>query len=176
MDRVDGRLCFCNLHDRACRECRRVQPFCFWRRARDPWRTMGRGCATSLLSCIVWCVCVVWHAYALRVGVIHYRPSSMPIKAFEVGFVSAMSVLEKDGDIEVEWINCDSFNGKRPEDLNLDRRFDHLDILMVKSNWDWSVDSFVRAHLRNVRVPKMLLISGVTPPPKGGDLHFYDVI
>ena len=83
---------------------------------------MGGGCTASLLLWFIWHACVAWHACALRIGVIHYRPSSMPIKAFEVGFVSAMKLLETDSSIEVEWINCDNFNGKHPEDLHLARR------------------------------------------------------
>jgi hypothetical protein len=99
----------------------------------------------------------------------------MSANTFEMGFVKAISLLESVRQdppndsmiLEVEWINLDDFEGMHPDSLDLDTRFSHFDLLLVKSNWEWTVDNFVRHYLRQeiCSVPKILLISGVHPPP-----------
>ena len=128
-------------------------------------------------------IALVW-ARPVRVGVIYYRPKSMSANTFEMGFVKAMRLLEgaRHHDlttIDVEWTNLDDFEGRHPEELALGTRFAHLDVLLVKSNWEWTVDRFVRQFLREdvCQVPKVLLVSGVHPPPSDrNEVLFYSAL
>ena len=129
----------------------------------------------SVVGALLFCALAA-AAVPLRVAVLHYRPPSLPPEAFEVGFVSATKLLEAQRVATFEWVNLDAFEGMRAEDLDLSERFGGFDVVFVKSNWEWTVDQFVRVHLREVRVPKVLLISGVHVPPVGDELHFYDVL
>ena len=80
----------------------------------------------------------------------------------------------------VDMINLDEFQGIRTESDAFQaalRRFDAADVLLVKSNWEWTVDEFVRTYLRNCSTPKALLISGVHPVPSNpAEVQFYDAL
>ena len=136
----------------------------------------------------------------LTIGVVHFRPRSRtPLNIFEVGFTAALDLLKQrqrhqhhlphdDGGptasppttYRVDMINLDEFQGIRTESDAFQaalRRFDAADVLLVKSNWEWTVDEFVRTYLRNCSTPKALLISGVHPVPSNpAEVQFYDAL
>ena len=125
-----------------------------------------------------------------RLGIIHFRTKSTPWDAFEVGFTSAIRTLEKF--YVVTWVNVDDWQGLKIEDVNIKRFNTDFDILFVKSNWHWTVDTFVRTYMRNIKTPVCLLISGVASPPEADkhlnqyygkddddeddEIHFYNVL
>ena len=113
-----------------------------------------------------------------RVGIIHYRPKTTSLDSFEVGFRAAVELLQADL-FTFTWINLDDFEGKTLESIDLNSLAQDFDVLWVKSNWDWTVDTFCRAHLRSVRetTPMVLFISGVgTPPVIDEEVLFYDLL
>ena len=116
--------------------------------------------------------CVGWRPYRPSVGVVHYRPHTLAPSTFEGGFVSAMRLV--DGPLyDVVWMNI----AHNQSGLN----FDGVDVLLVKSNWGWGVDTACRATLAATPwsgLPKrVLLISGVAPPPADvAQVLFYDVL
>ena len=67
------------------------------------------------------------------------------------------------------WINVDDWQGLKIEDVNVSKFDSEYDLLFVKSNWHWTVDTFVRTYMRNVKTPICLLISGVATPPEPFD-------
>ena len=58
------------------------------------------------------------------------------------------------------------------------RAFDEVpDVLLVKSNWHWTVDVFAREFLAAHRTPRALLISGTADPPaEDAIVRFYDAL
>ena len=102
-----------------------------------------------------------------RLGIVHFRTKTTPWEAFEVGFTSAIRTLEEF--YIVTWINVDDWQGLKIEDVNVSKFDSEYDLLFVKSNWHWTVDTFVRKYMRNVKTPICLLISGVATPPEPFD-------
>ena len=102
-----------------------------------------------------------------RLGIVHFRTKTTPWEAFEVGFTSAIRTLEEF--YIVTWINVDDWQGLKIEDVNVSKFDSEYDLLFVKSNWHWTVDTFVRRYMRNVKTPICLLISGVATPPEPFD-------
>ena len=118
----------------------------------------------------------------LRIGVVHYRHETTPLQSFEVGFRSAMSLLEEVHGYKVVMLNIYDLEGVVPQSekyLNVMAKFHEVDVMFVKSNWNWIPDQFVKSiHLETMLdVPKVLLISGVAPVPENEqDVHFYDAL
>lgn len=103
------------------------------------------------------------------VCVLTYRPPSLPEHAFEIGFVSAIRELKE---YDVTWVNLADYEGKLPSTLHVC----HHDIILVKSNWNWVVDSFARRYLQSCASRLALLVSGTAPPPPGEAALFYDAL
>lgn len=81
----------------------------------------------------------------VRVGIIYYRPDTVDVEEFEGGFVSALWQLHSAGVYYVTWINIRQ--GGYPPDTDLDKDFD---VLLMKSNWGWGVDTAFRAYMAQV--------------------------
>ena len=79
-----------------------------------------------------------------RVAVVHYRSQGIKESEFEGGFVAAMRQLQDAGMYTVTWVNLAE---PLPPTLNFD---DDFDVVLVKSNWDWIVDSACRPWLAKV--------------------------
>lgn len=116
----------------------------------------------------------------MRVGVLHYRAQTTPKHAFEVGFRSALQHLHDRWNVEIVEFNLAAIEGLQmdsPELTAAISSYGQVDVLLVKSNWDWIVDTFARQFLRNTVVPKVLLISGVgAVPAEKSEVLFYDAL
>lgn len=98
-------------------------------------------------------------------------PQSRKSNLWHDGFTAGMDVVAASHD--VRWLNL------HPDEAGLEgniRQLTDCDFLLVKSNWNWIVDTAVRRHCGRLSVPKGLLISGVAPPPSVRKMLFYDVL
>ncbi len=115
------------------------------------------------------------------VGVLYYRPKSSPEAAFEVGFFAALRLLEETGLYRVVHFNVDALEGLARDSEALRRAVRAIDevpdVLLVKSNWRWTVDMFAREFLAAHRTPRALLISGTADPPaEDAAVRFYGAL
>ena len=85
-------------------------------------------------------------------------------KLSKFGFTSAIRTLEEF--YIVTWINVDDWQGLKIEDVNVSKFDSEYDLLFVKSNWHWTVDTFVRKYMRNENANMFINISGVATPPE----------
>jgi len=113
------------------------------------------------------------------IGIMHFRDLTTPLSSFEVGFMAAMNMLRDVHGYELLLLNIHDLQGVLPgsDRYNKEmRKYDKVDLLFVKSNWEWIPDQFVRSvHLAHITKPKVLLISGVAPLPEDAQVvQFYD--
>ena len=121
----------------------------------------------------------------LKVATLIYRPTNL-VGAFDSGFVAAMEILDKGTPYNISWINvydmCTSTESSASHEMcTIDPvripDFSVFHVIIVKSNWDWIVDSFARTVLAEYpHVRTILAISGVAPPPPNDAMLFYDVL
>ena len=117
-----------------------------------------------------------------RVAVVYYQPPTL--KQPDLGLARALETWTRATKRQVLMLNVASLEKARPAHPGelchfLHRRVDHL---IVKSNWDYVVDVFVRRHLWEddgsaCALTRSLQIAGSYPPPTGVALsRFYDVL
>lgn len=96
-------------------------------------------------------------------------PSSIKASSWNDGFVRAVNLLADA--YSVDWFNC--FPGA--DGRNFRAVASAADFVLVKSNWGWVVDRFVRRHLRWSRTKRGIMVSGIgSVRPRAA--RFYDVI
>ena len=125
---------------------------------------------------------------ALSICVLFFKPEEVPFASFDSGFVRAIRVLQEAFRYPVKWINLAEYaTNQHPSismnepitiDLDVSALFlkDPYDIIIVKSNWYWYPDTFVRTYLRDVSSRLILAISGVAPPPQVAEMEVYDAL
>jgi hypothetical protein len=87
------------------------------------------------------------------------------------GYGEAMRLISMSHDVsEYNW----AISGK-PTDSAV-ASFDTFDYILVKSNWYWYLDDFVRQHLRNCKARLVLLISGTSTPPNLTEMRVYHTL
>ena len=117
-----------------------------------------------------------------RIAVVYYQPPTL--KQPDLGLARALETWTRATKRRVLMLNVASLEKARPAHPGelchfLQRRVDHL---IVKSNWDYVVDVFVRRHLWEddgsaCALTRSLQIAGSYPPPSGVALaRFYDVL
>ncbi len=117
-----------------------------------------------------------------RVAVVYYQPPTL--KQPDLGLERALETWAQATNRKVLMLNVASLEKARPAHPGelchfLTKRVDHL---VVKSNWDYVVDVFVRRHLWEddgtaCALTRSLQIAGSYPPPRGVALsRFYDVL
>ena len=117
-----------------------------------------------------------------RIGIIYYGPASLA--SGDVGLERAVEIWEASSQRRVTWLNTALLEGARVayhgEVCDFLRK--HFDHVIVKSNWDYVVDRFVREHLWTANdsgcpLTRSLQIAGSYPPPSRLEaLRFYDVL
>ena len=115
----------------------------------------------------------------MRIALVYYRPSSLPEAAFEVGFLSALELLEASGRYAFTYVNLDGFTGVDSRFARVHAcpsYFEYFDHVWIKSNWNWVVDQFARTILVECKVSISLLVSGSYHPPSIEALFFYDLL
>jgi hypothetical protein len=116
------------------------------------------------------------------VAVVYYQPPTL--KQGDVGLIRALDVWTRTTTRRVLLLNVAALEKARPAHPGelchfLKHRVDHL---IVKSNWDYVVDVFVRRYLWEddgtaCALTRSLQIAGSYPPARGVALHrFYDVL
>jgi len=117
-----------------------------------------------------------------RIAVVYYQPPTL--KQPDLGLERALETWTRATKRQVLMLNVASLEKARPAHPGelchfLQRHVDHL---VVKSNWDYVVDVFVRRHLWEddggaCALTRSLQIAGSYPPPPGVALsRFYDVL
>ena len=117
-----------------------------------------------------------------RVALIYYRPETLA--SGDVGLEKAVGHWTAATRRVVAFLNVADLEGARPAHDGelcafLRRHFDHA---LVKSNWDYVVDTFVRSHLwarggGACALTRSLQVAGSYPPPPGAALErFYDAL
>jgi len=104
------------------------------------------------------------------IGIICYIPQGT--KKFHDwfdGFTSAVDILIENYGIDVKYINI-SVDKPSLDTLN------SFSFLIVKSNWGWYPDIFIRKFGKKLKVPCGLMISGSLPPPNVKSMMFYRVL
>ena len=116
-----------------------------------------------------------------NIAVIYYAPSTLA--SGDVGLERAVDIWEAQSERCVTWLNTAALEGAvvayDGEVCDVLQKFDHL---LVKSNWDYVVDRFIRDYLwardgRGCPVTRSLQIAGSYPPPGTPEaVHFYDLL
>ena len=117
-----------------------------------------------------------------RIAVVYYQPPTL--KQPDLGLERALETWTRATKRQVLMLNVASLEKARPTHPGelchfLQRNVDHL---IVKSNWDYVVDVFVRRHLWEddggaCALTRSLQIAGSYPPPTWCGLsRFYDVL
>ena len=83
------------------------------------------------------------------------------------GFTSGINTIKDFFDIE--YINLYE-NRPTVDYLN------NFDFILVKSNWNWVPDNFLRKELKGILAKKGIVISGVNHPPEIQEMQFYNVL
>lgn len=103
-----------------------------------------------------------------KIAIIYSIPKGSPrINTWNDGFVDAIHLLN--ANYSISWINIEVDNISE-DTLN------EFDFLLVKSNWNWGPDKFLRENFKNLKVKKGIAISGVNIPPLYKDSLYYDVL
>jgi glycosyltransferase involved in cell wall biosynthesis len=120
--------------------------------------------------------------HTITLGVVHYRPFTTPLSSFEVGFRSALDLLCKmNPSYKVVYLNIYNLEGTVPGSNKYNtiiQQYHDMDVLLIKSNWNWIPDTFIRngLHVTSTQ-PKCLLISGVAPlPERDEDVQYYSAL
>lgn len=117
-----------------------------------------------------------------RIALIYYGPPSLA--SGDIGLERAVELLESTTRRKVWWMNTAEIEGAtlpRPGELCQFLRV-HFDHLLVKSNWDYVVDRFVRDYVWSAdgsgcELTRSLQIAGSYPPPAGpASMRFYDTV
>ena len=121
-------------------------------------------------------------SHTITLGVVHYRPFTTPLSSFEVGFRSALDLLCKmNPSYKVVYLNIYNLEGTVPGSNKYNtiiQQYHAMDVLLIKSNWNWIPDTFIRngLHVTSTQ-PKCLLISGVAPlPERDEDVQYYSAL
>ena len=87
------------------------------------------------------------------------------------GYGEAMRLISVSHDVtEYNW----AVSGRPTEETI--SSFDLFDYVLVKSNWYWYLDEFVRQSLRNCKARLVLLISGTSTPPNLTEMRVYHTL
>ena len=115
-----------------------------------------------------------------RVAVVYYRPPAL--SSGDVGLEQAVKLWAAGTRRRLSLLNVHDLEGATPAFFGelcefLRPRFDHV---VVKSNWDYVVDTFFRDHLwardgSACALTRSLQVAGSYPPP-GTAPRFYDVL
>ena len=103
-----------------------------------------------------------------KILVLYYIPKdTFKSHNWKDGFVAALDLLNKE--YNISRINIAEF--KPSSDF-----LNEFDFIICKSNWNWHVDNYLRKEMKNISVPRGIMISGVGIPPSLKEMLFYDVL
>jgi acetyltransferase-like isoleucine patch superfamily enzyme len=103
-----------------------------------------------------------------NIAVLYYVPKDSPkANIWHDGFTAAIEKLKITYNVKL-------FNLSEYQPLI--NELNTFDFIIVKSNWNWIPDNYLRKKIKKVKAFKSLMISGVNPPPAINEMLFYDVL
>lgn len=103
-----------------------------------------------------------------KVLVLYYIPeNSVKSKLWWDGFVAGINLLQ--GYFDITTYNI--AKGELPGSY-----LNSFDFILVKSNWRWVVDTYIRRYKLINKIKKGIIISGSYPLPTKKEMNFYDVL
>ncbi len=103
-----------------------------------------------------------------RIAVVYSIPKDSPrLNTWNDGFVNALNLMQSE--FEIDWLNIET------DDISK-CLLESYDFLLVKSNWGWGPDKFLRENYGDLNVKKGLAVAGVSIPPSFHEMMYYDVL
>ncbi len=103
-----------------------------------------------------------------NIAVLYYVPQDSPkASSWHDGFTRAIEILSDDYCISM--INL-------AQEQPTQRDLNSYDFILIKSNWNWIPDNYLRKKIKKTTARTGLMISGINPPPSIREMLFYDVL
>lgn len=106
-----------------------------------------------------------------RLRLLSFFSHSASAEPYSDGYGEAMREISKEHDVvEYNWASLGE-----PSASAL-ASFANFDFILVKSDWNWYLDAFARAQLRECKAKLVLLISGSSSPPPIDEMRKYTAL